>query len=135
MPSTRRFATTARSLVETYVPDARELECGVLGNDHPRVFPPGEVRSHGEWYDYAAKYTDGLADVFPRADVEPALAVRLQELALAAYTAVDAAGFARVDFLVPDHAVYISEMNTISGFTTTSIFRSRPSWPASTSAS
>ena len=51
-------------LVEAYVADARELECGVLGNDHPQVFPPGEVRSHGAWYDYAAKYTEGLADVF-----------------------------------------------------------------------
>ena len=76
----------SKVLVEAYVADARELECGVLGNDHPVVFPPGEVRSHGEWYDYAAKYTEGLADVFPRADVDPALAARLQELALAAYT-------------------------------------------------
>jgi D-alanine-D-alanine ligase len=112
----------SKVLVETYLAGARELECGVLGNDRPQVFPPGEVRSHGEWYDYAAKYTEGLADVFPRADVEPALAARLQELALAAYTAVDAAGFARVDFLVPDGAVYISEMNTIPGFTATSMF-------------
>jgi D-alanine-D-alanine ligase len=112
----------SKVLVEAYLTGARELECGVLGNDHPVVFPPGEVRSHGEWYDYAAKYTEGLADVFPRAEVEPALAARLQELALAAYTAVDAAGFARVDFLVPDGAVYISEMNTIPGFTTTSMF-------------
>ena len=76
----------SKVLVEAYVADARELECGVLGNDHPVVFEPGEVRSHGEWYDYAAKYTEGLADVFPRADVDPALAARLQELALAAYT-------------------------------------------------
>ena len=54
--------------------------------------------------------------------MEPALAARLQELALAAYTAVDAAGFAREDFLVPEGAVYISEMNTIPGFTATSMF-------------
>ena len=112
----------SKVLVEAYIPDARELECGVLGNDQPQVFLPGEVRSHGEWYDYAAKYTEGLADVFPRAEVEPALASRLQQLALAVYTAVDAAGFARVDFLVPDGAVYISEMNTIPGFTATSMF-------------
>ena len=112
----------SKVLVEAYVAGARELECGVLGNDDPVVFPPGEVRSHGEWYDYAAKYTQGLADVLPRAEVEPALAARLQQLALAAYTAVDAAGFARVDFLVPDGAIYISEMNTIPGFTATSMF-------------
>jgi D-alanine-D-alanine ligase len=112
----------SKVLVEAYLAGARELECGVLGNDQPQVFAPGEVRSRRDWYDYAAKYTEGLADVFPQADLEPALAARLQELALAAYTAVDAAGFARIDFLVPDGAVYISEMNTIPGFTATSMF-------------
>ena len=112
----------SKVIVEAYLAHARELECGVLGNDDPIVFEPGEVRSHREWYDYAAKYTAGLADVLPRAEVEPALAERLKELALAAYRAVDCAGFARVDFLVPDGAVYISEMNTIPGFTTTSMF-------------
>jgi D-alanine-D-alanine ligase len=112
----------SKVLVEAYVADARELECGVIGNDDPRVFEPGEVRSHGEWYDYAAKYTEGLADVIPRADVDPALSARLRELALAAYRAVDCAGFARIDFLVPPDGVYISEMNTIPGFTATSMF-------------
>jgi D-alanine-D-alanine ligase len=112
----------AKVIVEAYVPNARELECGVLGNDQPQVFEPGEVRSHGEWYDYAAKYTEGLADVFPRADVDPQVAARVRELALAAYRAVDCAGFARIDFLVPPDAVYISEMNTIPGFTATSMF-------------
>ena len=109
-------------IVEKYLANVRELECGVIGNDDPIVFEPGEVRSHNEWYDYEAKYTAGLADVLPRAEVEPALAARLRELALAAYRAVDCAGFARVDFLVRDDTVYISEMNTIPGFTTTSMF-------------
>jgi D-alanine-D-alanine ligase len=112
----------SKVLVEAYVADARELEVGVIGNDDPQAFEPGEVRSHGEWYDYAAKYTEGLADVIPRADVDPQLAARLRELALAAYRAVDCAGFARVDFLVPRDGVYLSEMNTIPGFTATSMF-------------
>jgi D-alanine-D-alanine ligase len=112
----------SKVIVEAYVADARELECGVLGNDDPQVFEPGEVRSHGEWYDYAAKYTEGLADVLPRADVAPATAARVKALALAAYRAVDAAGFARIDFLVGQDGIYISEMNTIPGFTTTSMF-------------
>jgi len=112
----------AKVLVERYVANARELECGVLGNDQPQVFEPGEVRSHGEWYDYAAKYTEGLADVSPRADIAPDVAARVRELALAAYRAVDCAGFARIDFLVPPDAIYISEMNTIPGFTATSMF-------------
>jgi D-alanine-D-alanine ligase len=116
------FRYDSKVLVEAYVADARELECGVLGNEDPIVFEPGEVRSHKEWYDYEAKYTAGLADVHPRADVEPQLARHLQELAGAVYRAVDCAGFARVDFLVPPGDVYVSEMNTIPGFTTTSMF-------------
>jgi D-alanine-D-alanine ligase len=112
----------SKVIVEAYVANARELECGVIGNEQPQVFEPGEVRSHGEWYDYAAKYTEGLADVLPRAEVEPEIAARVRELALAAYRAVDCAGFARVDFLVPEGDVFISEMNTIPGFTATSMF-------------
>ncbi|HEX6140422.1 MAG TPA: D-alanine--D-alanine ligase family protein [Candidatus Limnocylindria bacterium] len=117
------FAYDSKVIVERYLPDARELECGVLGNAEPIVFPPGEIRSHHEWYDYESKYTAGLADVLPRADVDPALADELRELARAAYVAVDCAGFARVDFLVgADGTAYLSEMNTIPGFTATSMF-------------
>lgn len=116
------FRYDSKVIVEAYVPDARELECGVLGNDDPVVFAPGEVRSHNEWYDYEAKYTAGMADVDPRADVDASLAAKLRELAARVYRAVDCAGFARIDFLVPRDAVYVSEMNTIPGFTTTSMF-------------
>ncbi len=116
------FRHDSKVIVEAYVPDAQELECGVLGNDEPTVFPPGEVRSHNEWYDYESKYTAGMADVDPRADVEPELAAKLRDLAERVYRAVDCAGFARIDFLVPRDAVYVSEMNTIPGFTTTSMF-------------
>ena len=116
------FRYDVKVIVEAYVPGARELECGVLGNDEPIVFEPGEVVSHHEWYDYEAKYVPGLADVLPRAAVAPALGARVKELALAAYRAVDCAGLARVDFLVPPGAVYLSEMNTLPGFTATSMY-------------
>jgi D-alanine-D-alanine ligase len=116
------FRYDAKVIVEAYVAGARELECGVLGNDQPLVFEPGEVRSHHEFYDYEAKYTPGLADVLPRAEVEPGLAAHLKQLALAAYRAIDCAGMARVDFLVPPGAAYISEINTLPGFTATSMF-------------
>ncbi|HET7685470.1 MAG TPA: D-alanine--D-alanine ligase family protein [Candidatus Limnocylindria bacterium] len=116
------FGYDSKVIVEAYAAGARELECGVLGNDAPIVFEPGEVRSHHEWYDYESKYVDGLADVTPVADVEPDLAARLKELALAAYRAVDAAGLARVDFLVPPEGIFISEMNTLPGFTATSMY-------------
>jgi D-alanine-D-alanine ligase len=78
--------------------------------------------SHHELYDYEAKYVPGLADVLPLAEVEPELAARLRELSLAAYRAVDARGMARVDFLATDDEVFVSEMNTIPGFTATSMF-------------
>ncbi len=94
----------------------------MLGNDEPVVFEPGEVRSHHEWYDYEAKYVPGMADVYPRAEIDARLAARVKELALAAYRAVDCAGLARVDFLVTAGAAYISEMNTLPGFTATSMF-------------
>jgi D-alanine-D-alanine ligase len=116
------FRYDTKVIVEVYAASARELECGVLGNDQPIAFEPGEVVSHHEWYDYEAKYVPGLADVIPRAAVDPALAARLKELALAAYRAVGCAGMARVDFLVPPEAVYLSEMNTLPGFTATSMF-------------
>ncbi|MGZ6298966.1 MAG: D-alanine--D-alanine ligase family protein [Candidatus Limnocylindria bacterium] len=116
------FRYDSKVIVEAYVAGARELECGVLGNDNPLVFEPGEVISHHEWYDYEAKYVPGLADVVPAAVVEPELATRVKELALAAYRAVDCAGLARVDFLVPADVVYLSEMNTLPGFTATSMY-------------
>jgi D-alanine-D-alanine ligase len=116
------FRYDSKVIVEAYVAGARELECGVLGNDEPLVFEPGEVISHHEWYDYEAKYVPGLADVVPAASVDPELAARVKGLALAAYRAVDCAGLARVDFLAPPGTVYLSEMNTLPGFTATSMY-------------
>jgi D-alanine-D-alanine ligase len=116
------FRWDSKVIVEAYLAGAREFECGVLGNEEPMVFEPGEVVSHHELYDYEAKYVPGLADVVPRAELDSDLATRLRELALAAYRAVDARGMARVDFLAVPDAAYLSEMNTIPGFTTTSMF-------------
>jgi D-alanine-D-alanine ligase len=116
------FRHDTRVIVEEYLAGARELECGVLGNDDPLVFEPGEVRSSHEYYDYEAKYVAGLAEVIPRAEIDPELAARLKELALAAYRVVGGAGMARVDFLVLDEEPYLSEMNTIPGFTATSMY-------------
>ena len=116
------FRYDSKAIVEAYVAGARELECGVLGTDDPIVFEPGEIRSSHEFYDYEAKYVEGLALVEPRADIDPDLAARLKELALAAYRAVDGAGMARVDFLVTAEEAYLSEMNTLPGFTATSMY-------------
>ncbi len=116
------FEYDSKVIVEAYIAGARELECGVLGNEPFVVFEPGEVISHHEWYDYEAKYVEGLAEVVPRATLDAGTAARLKELAALAYRAVDCAGMARVDFLVTTDATYVSEMNTLPGFTTTSMF-------------
>jgi D-alanine-D-alanine ligase len=116
------FRFDSKVIVERYMEGARELECGVLGNDDPIVFEPGEVRSLHEFYDYESKYVEGLATVEARAEVDADLAARLKELSLAAYRAVDCAGLARVDFLVTSEEAYISEMNTLPGFTATSMY-------------
>ncbi len=116
------FRWDSKAIVEAYLPGARELECGVLGNDEPIVFEPGEVVSSHEFYDYESKYVPGLAQVIPRAEIEPDVAARLKEVALAAYRAVDAAGMARVDFLAAGGDLYLSEMNTLPGFTATSMY-------------
>src|SRR5262249_50320478 len=71
---------------------AREIEVSVLGNDHPEASVPGEIRPGKEWYDYEAKYTDGIAEVVIPAPLSDALVRDFQRLAVAAFRAVDAAG-------------------------------------------
>lgn len=118
-------------IVEWGVPEAREIECAVLGNDVPEASVPGEVIPGREFYDYEAKYLDeGSHTVIP-ADLTPVLAADVQRLAVAAFRAIDAAGMARVDFLLSrtSGAIYLNEINTIPGFTTISMFAKM--WEAS----
>ena len=109
-------------LVERGV-NARELEVSVLGNDQPEASVPGEVKPGKEWYDYEAKYTEGLATLVIPAPVPPPVATELRRLAVQAFRAVDACGLARVDFfLTSDDRVLVNEINTIPGFTRTSAY-------------
>ena len=97
---------------------AREIEVSVLGNDHPDASVPGEIRPGKEWYDYEAKYTEGIAEVVIPAPLSEALVREFQRLAVAAFRAVDAAGLARVDFFLDsDSRIWVNEINTIPGFT------------------
>jgi D-alanine-D-alanine ligase len=108
-------------LVERAV-KAREVEVGVLGNDAPVASLPGEVRYDAEWYDYTTKYAEGQARLVVPAPVDPALTARIQELALAAFRAIDCAGMARVDFFLEGDRPLVNEINTIPGFTSTSAY-------------
>jgi D-alanine-D-alanine ligase len=105
----------------------REIEVGVLGNDHPEASVPGEVFPGREFYDYAAKYLDDTSRTEVPADLPPAVVSELQELAVATFRAVDAGGMARVDFFYDQAGqtgsrVVVNEINTIPGFTTISMF-------------
>ena len=111
-------------VVEAAVPSAREIEVAVLGNDEPVASVPGEIVPSREFYDYEAKYLDGASRLAIPADVPAELGSRVQELAIAAFRAVDGAGLSRVDFLVDGSRgeVFVNEINTMPGFTTISMY-------------
>jgi D-alanine-D-alanine ligase len=103
---------------------ARELECAILGNDSPQASVVGEITFKSDFYDYETKYTEGKADLAIPAKVPEAIATKIQDMALQAFAAVDAAGLARVDFFYVESTgeVLINEINTIPGFTATSMY-------------
>ncbi|ARV58537.1 D-alanine--D-alanine ligase [Nostocales cyanobacterium HT-58-2] len=103
---------------------ARELECAVLGNDSPQASVVGEITYTTDFYDYETKYTEGKADLLIPAPVPEAVTRQIQQMALQAFAAVDAAGLARVDFFYVEATgeVFINEINTLPGFTATSMY-------------
>jgi D-alanine-D-alanine ligase len=113
-----------RIVVEAGVPEAREIECAVLGNDEPSASVAGEIVPSREFYDYEAKYLDDGSETIIPADLPADVAREVQRLAIAAFKAIDAAGMSRVDFLLSrtSGALYVNEINTIPGFTTISMF-------------
>ena len=102
----------------------REIEVSVLGNDEPRASVPGEVIPAREFYDYTAKYLEDSTRFLVPAKLKPAQMRRFQELAVAAFRALDCAGMARVDFLLERRSgrIYLNEVNTIPGFTAISMY-------------
>jgi D-alanine-D-alanine ligase len=112
-----------KALVERAVA-ARELECGVLGNEEPEASVVGEIVPGREFYDYEAKYLVAGSECLIPAPVPSAVAEEVRRLALAAFRAIDAAGMARVDFFYeePSGRLYVNEINTIPGFTPISMY-------------
>jgi D-alanine-D-alanine ligase len=120
------FRHDEKVLVEEFV-EGIEVECSVLGNEEPLASLPGEIVSHGfsgeDWYDYSAKYDEGGMDLVIPPRLDQATIERVQELAVRAFVAGECEGMARVDFFVrPDGEVLVNELNTIPGFTTTSVY-------------
>ena len=117
------FEHDEKVLVEEFV-SGIEVEVGVLGNRNPIASHVGEiVVTNREWYDYSAKYADGGMDLIVPPRLEQNVIERVQELAVQAFVAGEVEGMARVDFFVrPDGEVLVNELNTIPGFTATSVY-------------
>ena len=111
-------------LVETAVPNARELEVSVLGDRHPQASLPGEIRPGNEFYDYEAKYADTGSELLVPAPVSEEMTAALQAMSIRAFMTLDCCGMARVDFLLDpaDHTIHLNEVNTIPGFTSISMY-------------
>ena len=109
-------------LIEEFVAGT-EVECGVLGNRDPVASVVGEIVAHAEWYDYAAKYDDGGMDLVVPARISAKAAEEVRRLAVDSFVATECEGMARIDFFVrPDDEVVVNEINTIPGFTATSVY-------------
>ena len=124
------FAHDALVIVEASARGA-EVECGVLerpSSDRSRqeeralASEPGEILFPGEWYDFNAKYTAGAMELRIPAPISPAATERVKELALRAFTHTGCEGLARVDFFVDGERVVVNELNTMPGFTPTSVY-------------
>lgn len=101
----------------------REVECSLLGNEEVEASQPGEVVAHGDWYDYETKYSEGGMELIVPAPLGPEQTANLHELAIRAFELGGCAGLARCDFFVePDGQILVNEVNTMPGFTQTSVY-------------
>jgi D-alanine-D-alanine ligase len=111
-------------LVEQAVKNAREIECGLLGNDNPEATVPGEIIPSNEFYDYDAKYVDGKSAAVIPAKLPKAVIKKIRQYAVESFKALNCAGMARADFLVnkKNFRIFLNEINTIPGFTSISMY-------------
>jgi D-alanine-D-alanine ligase len=116
------FRHDEKVLVEEFV-DGVEVECSVLGNQEPVASLPGEIVANADWYDYSAKYDEGGMELIVPPRITSEQAERVQELSVAAFRATECEGMARADcFVRADGEVLVNELNTIPGFTATSVY-------------
>ncbi len=113
-----------RILIEEFI-NARELECGVLGNDDPKASVVGEVIACNEFYDYEAKYSgESTSKVIIPAEISESASNKIREYAVKAFKVLDCSGLARVDFFMDKETdgIFINEINTMPGFTSISMY-------------
>ncbi len=113
-----------RKLIVEQGLDAREIEVSVLGNDDPLASVPGEIIPSRDFYSYAAKYIDDTSELLIPAPLSKAQTASIQQIALAAFRAMDCSGLARCDFLVDKTTseIFLNELNTMPGFTPISMY-------------
>jgi D-alanine-D-alanine ligase len=100
-----------------------EVECAVLGNEQPEASQPGEIVANADWYDYEAKYTPGGMELQFPARIDDDVRERVRALAVEVFKLTGCEGLARVDFFVEDDGrVLVNELNTMPGFTPTSVY-------------
>jgi D-alanine-D-alanine ligase len=111
-----------RVIVEASSP-GREVECSVLGNDDAEASLPGEIVAQGTWYDFEAKYTEGGMELRVPAPIGEQAIASVREMAVSVFKLAGCSGLARCDFFVePDGSVLVNEINTMPGFTDTSVY-------------
>jgi D-alanine-D-alanine ligase len=109
-------------IVEAPAP-GKEVECSLLGNAEPEASRPGEILTRAsDWYDYEAKYAEGGMELQVPAEISDSATQRLRELARSVFTLCGCSGLARCDFFVDGETVLLNELNTIPGFTETSVY-------------
>jgi len=119
------FRHDEKVLIEEFV-DGLEVECSVLGNRDPIASLPGQIIAHAEWYDFSAKYDEGGMELIVPPPISAETVEEVRRLAVAAFVAGECEGMARVDFFVRRSSgrdeVLVNELNTIPGFTSTSVY-------------
>ena len=115
------FRHDEKVLIEEFI-DALEVECSVLGNREPIASLPGQIIAHAEWYDFSAKYDEGGMELVVPPPISAEAVEEVRRLAVAAFVAGECEGMARVDFFVRGEEVLVNELNTIPGFTSTSVY-------------
>lgn len=120
------FKYSERIIVEEYVTDnyreGNEIECAIIGNENPISLGIAEILPKRKFYDYKAKYTEGLTEFFIPARLPKDIFKRAEEIAVKVYKAIGCKGFARVDMFVRGEEIFVNEVNTIPGFTKVSMF-------------
>jgi D-alanine-D-alanine ligase len=107
-------------LIEEFI-EGIEISCGVLGNDKPVALPVIEIRPKRSFFDYRAKYEEGMSEEICPAEISKAMTEKVQDLAVRVFRAIGARGFSRIDMIIKDDKPYVLEINTIPGLTPQSL--------------